>query len=78
MSAWEKPLRPATGGKRIPTISAEQIDAIARPGSASWLCLEALPPPPPLPVVGRPRFEWKDILDVARQLNDHFAREAEH
>ena len=76
MSAREKPSRPATASKRIPTISAEQIEAIARPGSASWLCFEALRPAPP--VVGRPQLEWKDNLEIARQLNDHFAREAEH
>ncbi|MES2001312.1 MAG: hypothetical protein V4444_03255 [Pseudomonadota bacterium] len=76
MSARVKPSRPATAGKRVPTISAEQIQAIARPGAISWLCLETAAPVPA--VVGRPQFEWRDNLDIARQLNDYFARDAEH
>ena len=61
---------------RVPTISAEQIQAIARPGAISWLCLETPAPVPP--VAGSPNFVWKDNLDIARQLNDHFARGAEY
>lgn len=76
MSARVKPSRPATTSKRVPAISAEQFQAIARPGAISWLCLET--PVPVLPVVGRPNFVWKDNLDIARQLNDHFARDADY
>ena len=76
MSARVTRPRPVIARKRVPAISAEQIEAIAAPGSGSWLWLETPVPVPP--VIGRPYFVWKDDVDIARQLNDHFARDADY
>ncbi len=76
MSARGTLPRPVDAGKRVLAISAEQIEAIAAPGSASWLWLETPTPVPP--VIGRPYFVWKDDLDIARRLNDYFARDVDY